>query len=442
MKRFYLISLTLLYFCGNTFSQTKNYTLEECIAYGLENQPSLKSKNIIYQRSQEEQKNAVSRLLPQVSANASFDYYWAIPVQVFPAEVLGGEKGTYVPLRIGTPYNAGAGIEMQWDILKASSWQEIRTAAIRQQLAQVEKQSEKSLIIRNIIKAYYTVMLQKKQLDFDKQNFLNYDTLRTIAQLRFEKGTIQQMDVNRVKSSFIAAQNEWQKSQIAYTNSVLQLKLWMGMSPDTEISIEDKQIEVSTVYTPVFSMNSHPEYNLYKQKQELYTSELRAQKTDRLPSLLVYSSYYKRAYRTSADFFSGSSQTWFGTGLIGLKLQIPVFNGWQLQRNVNVARFTLRQAQTEEEAFQLRASVAFAEQSNALLKNAESLKLMQENLALAHENQQIATYKFTKGVSTADILKNVQREALEAQKIYLKTLSDYYMSRVELSYLNGEYTQH
>src|SRR5688500_9379693 len=76
---------------------TGTLTLEQTIAYALENQPAVQQAKIDQQIADREIKAALADWFPQISANGNLQHYLKMPVTIFP-----DENGVLVPRTIGT----------------------------------------------------------------------------------------------------------------------------------------------------------------------------------------------------------------------------------------------------------------------------------------------------------------------------------------------------
>lgn len=439
---FYIVLLILCLLIPPASAQEKSFSLNQCIEYGLQHQTSITKHALNKALSEESYNKELSKLIPKVSLNSNLDHYWQIPVQVFPGEFFGKPEGTYVPLKVGTPYSAGISLDANIDLYNPATWQSIRTAAIRQQITHAENMSDKSILVEHIIKAYYAAVLQQNIAVFDSINLRNIDTLYTIAQKRFEDGVMEQLDLNGVKSILLEARQAARKSEGQYLNSLVQLKYWMG-KPLQEELLPDAGLEglthtiKSTPAITVFDYNQHPGYNILSNKLLFAENDLNRNKLLRIPTISVYASYSKRAYTKDVNVFKDSDQ-WFNTGLVGIKLRVPLL-GDQIRQQISLSRIEIRKAALEEKEFINEQQRNFAEQQHNLNTAYRNLELSGERLKLSLDNLEIAGYKFKKGLFSSTDLKNTAHEVIEAQQDYIHVVSDWFIANTEISYLTGKY---
>jgi hypothetical protein len=103
-----LLGLCLWAAAPVAFAQTTDstYTLEAALAYAARNNRDLRASGFDEQLAREQVKEVRSQGLPQVNATGQLQDNLIIPTNLLPAEVFGGEPGTFIPVRFGTRYNA------------------------------------------------------------------------------------------------------------------------------------------------------------------------------------------------------------------------------------------------------------------------------------------------------------------------------------------------
>src|SRR5688572_22801155 len=117
MKKVFLL-LTIA--CTWGYSQTTFKTLDECLAHSRQNNPALKINDLNHKVSQERIRAAWAALLPQVKAFDNFDNNLSLPVQLVPAQFLGGPEGEYAKVQFGTQYSISYGAEASLSLVNVS----------------------------------------------------------------------------------------------------------------------------------------------------------------------------------------------------------------------------------------------------------------------------------------------------------------------------------
>lgn len=128
---------------------------------------------------------------------------------------------------------------------------------------------------------------------------------------------------------------------------------------------------------------------------------------------------------------------WFSDRSLTATLSFPIFDGLRAKANVDLAQAQLRiadlQLQQEREAVALDVARARAE-----LQRARSVfDARQQNSAEAHEAFQLASLRFSRGLSTQLEVSDAQLALLTAQSGEARATYDLYLATAELARANG-----
>ena len=105
-KLFNLIAVTAV--SAFAFAQ-QSFTIDEAWQYAVENNVNVKKAKIDQTIAEQKVKETIGIGLPQVDAQGKYANYLNVPVQLLPAEIVGGPAGTYVPVQFGQKHSGNAG---------------------------------------------------------------------------------------------------------------------------------------------------------------------------------------------------------------------------------------------------------------------------------------------------------------------------------------------
>ena len=88
--------------------QSFSFSMEEAIRYGLEHNIEAAKAQKDIAISLKQKWEIIAQGLPQVSGNVDYQNYIKQPVTLLPAEITGGEPGTFVPVTFGTQQSMNA----------------------------------------------------------------------------------------------------------------------------------------------------------------------------------------------------------------------------------------------------------------------------------------------------------------------------------------------
>ncbi|MDR1201587.1 MAG: TolC family protein, partial [Tannerellaceae bacterium] len=217
----------------------QQWTLDSCLAYAMDNNKGLLSQTQNQLAATMAEKSAWAQLTPEVELAAGLDYYWQIPIQTFPAEIIGGEPGTFVAVPTGTPWMGNYGLQARMKLVDVEAWQNIKLSALRQQAAQSEFQSLKRLLSRNVSMAFYMVQQQQENLDIAGKRYRGYAEIHCLITQQFDKGLTDKISFNQSASLLKEQEENHGKAASILQNTLLDLKFWMGYPLDSELSVNN-----------------------------------------------------------------------------------------------------------------------------------------------------------------------------------------------------------
>ena len=272
MSRNKIVGLTVfLLFASNLSAQ--QWTLDSCLAYAMDNNKSLLSQSQNQIVKTIDKKTAWGQLAPEVELSSDLDYYWRIPIQALPAELIGGEAGTFAAIPTGTPWMGNYGIQAQTKLVDVKAWQDIKLSALQQQAAQNELFSVQKVLCRNVSIAFYIVQQKKNSLDIYHKRHKNYTEIHNLIGLQFDKGLIDKISLNQSTVLLREQEENCSKAEIELHNALLDLKFWIGYPLDSELLVAESSESVGnneSFLTPaLFNVTMLPDYEEQKAKVDI-----------------------------------------------------------------------------------------------------------------------------------------------------------------------------
>jgi outer membrane protein TolC len=381
-------------------------------------------------------KVARSSFVPQIKAVSNFDYNYALPVQLIPAEFLGGRPGEYKALQFGTKYNWTGGAEASFPLINAALWTDAKIASLTREAAKQNEANARFEIMKQVCKGYYLTSLSALSLDISEQNFKIADSLKQISGYKFNNGLLEPLEYNRIISSWLRAKNEMERNRVVLINNNNSLKYTLGLSQTDTLILTEVLKEIPSTS----QLNSSPEsYPSVKEKQLLVSSSLwsmRREKYKRLPELSLAGRYLIQAQRNQLDFFHKGTP-WYRIGVVGLRFEMPLFTGFARSSNIHKLQYRYENQKKELEKETERVQMEDKELLSNYYNYSLSVNNLRESFRLAEQNIKISFFKYNQGVFSLDQYLNVLNESLNTQGQYLNSLSDLYITRTILDLKNN-----
>ncbi|EOG6916499.1 TolC family protein [Flavobacterium psychrophilum] len=237
--KYSFLIITTLFYCGVSFGQPKKWTLEECVAYAIEHNISIKQAALDKELSDISKKDALGKFFPSVNAQSS--HSWNIGLN---------QNITTGLLENQTTQFTSAGVNISIDIYKGLQNQNLlrkaNLSSIASQYQLTKMQEDVSL---NIVNGYLQILFNKENLKV-QQLQLAYDNKQLERSKELvEAGVTPRGDLLDVKATvatdnqrFIAAENALFLSKLSLAQ-LLQIDDFENFDiTDAEIPIQENTI--------------------------------------------------------------------------------------------------------------------------------------------------------------------------------------------------------
>ncbi|KAA9333625.1 TolC family protein [Adhaeribacter soli] len=440
MKRYWLALLLLLLVNAQVMAQHVFPSLESCIRFAFQHRPDLQNERLNETLAQQQKKLTTAPLLPQVKAFSTFDDYLSLPIQLIPAEFLGGPAGEFRPIQFGTQYGLVYGFEANLPLISLQNWQNRKVAETEVQVARYRKYSNFQAAAEQIAQAYYMVLLTREATAIALENMQVNDTLLLTANQKFENGILEPLEYNRLKALQLESKQTWHDNQTAYQRNQYQLKTLLGLPADaplelTEMLSDMQQNFVSLTTTPEESN----QYLAMQWRLRVAEREWQKQKARWAPEVWGYGNYSRQRLSNEVNVFN-SDLPWLKTALIGLRLDWPLFTGFNRSISIRQAKLNKQIAENNLVQQALKTKQEYAELLLDYSNAQNSLQAYREHYALYQDNYALALYKYRQDVYSTDQLLQVFAEKLRSQNRYIYAVGNYYISR-SLIQLKNEFAK-
>ena len=149
-----------------------------------------------------------------------------------------------------------------------------------------------------------------------------------------------------------------------------------------------------------------------------------------LPSLSLSGGYTYTAQRNQFNFFS-KNQPWFPSAYIGLQLNVPIFNGFRRQAQVQQARLERQQTLISIDSAQLSIDREVAQAKLDYTTAMASLDYQKANVQLATEVYEQTKKKYEIGTGSQTEINASQSDLQQAQTNYVAALYDAITARID-----------
>ncbi len=442
MKQFKPVLFSLLFLTSafNLKAQTKGeefkFSLQQCIDYALGHQSAYLNAQIDEEFSKRKVQEILGLSLPQISASGGLNDYIEIPTSLLPGEVFGAPAGTYIPVKFGTQYSANGGLEVGQLVADGQYFVAIQATKALKELSSKSTERTKIETITTVTKAYYNALIANKRIELLNSNVDRIAKLASDSKVMFDNGFIEQLDLDRINITYNNLKTEQDKISKLVSLSKYLLMYQMGMDVNSKLTLSDtlKPMNFESVLSASFNPQDRIEMQLLNNAATLYQLDIRRNKVAYFPSVYAFGSYSYQAQSNKFDLFS-SNQKWYPTGIIGLKLSVPIFDGLQKARKIQQGKLNLDKNANDQLNLSNGLTLQYMNAKTQLQNATQSLQSQEDNMQLAEKVYNATKSKYEQGVGSNTDLLNAQSALKESQTNYLSALYDAMIAQTD--YLNA-----
>ena len=439
MKKYLILIFTyLLSSQGAIFSQQKTWSLEECVKYAIENNIQIKQQAI----QTAVQKNSLDlskfQLLPSLNGQASHSYSFGRALDqntyTFFNQTL---QSDYFYLGGSVPVFNGL---QNYNSIQKNKYQVL---ASEQDLKNISDN-----VALNVALVYLQVLLNK-ELAAANENQLNI-TLQQIEKTRklvdagsVAKGNLLQIEAQAAQEelSLITMKNQLETSILTLTQ-LLELKTPAGF----EVVVPEINVDANTIVTgdidEIYAIAEKNRPDIKSSELNLTASQyaLKIAKGGRSPQLsLNYSLNSRYTYLSNVpgiESFNTQLKNNKNSG-VGLSLNIPILNGWQVNKNISNSKLNVETSQYTLDGTkkQLYKSIqqAYTDAVAALKKYNVSIKA----IASTEESFRYTEQKFNVGMVTPVDYNAAKTQLLKSQSDMAQAKYEFIFKTKVLDFYKG-----
>jgi len=412
--------------------------LKQALEYALENNVDAKNARLELLIAETTVKEELSKGLPQLNGSFNLNYNPEVPILFVPNEPPFGDPtidSDVIPLRFGVSYQSGLGVTVSQMIFDGSFFVGLRASKTLRELTEFDRIKTENDVLLSVKKAYFGVLVNKEQINLAQANLSRIDSLLLETKALNEAGFTEKIDVSRIQVQRNNTYTQVERSRTAYEISKQLLKIQMGLPREYDVLITETLAELNPEeqLTQLLTMEGMPrvEVNQLEKNLELVGLDLRNNTVQYMPKI-TFNANYQRSGAGNTLSTVYDSRNWFSSSLIGLNMQIPIFDGFL--KSAKIQRNRIQQDQLENQRLFLDDNISLEiYQARTNLKNdLNILQVQKENMALAQEVYDISKIKYNEGVGSNLEVVEADAALKESEINYLTALYDGLIAKVDL----------
>ncbi len=414
--------------------------LKTAMKFTLEHHASVQKAKLEIAKGNELVRESLSSGLPQISANANLVDNLVLRTNFLPAEFVGGPPGTFAKVQFGTTWNASAGAQIDQMLFNKAWLLGVRATRELTDFYNLVLQQTKDKVVSEVAKLYYQIQLSRTQRGILDANVSQINGLLSVTQKQYENGFGKKIDVDRLLVQQSNLQTQIINLDLQIQQAEQALKFSMNMPLETAIVLTDTISE--QMFDDVNRAIAQPSYTLkpdlliLKKQEELYNLDVLRWKAGYFPTLAFYGAYsYEWQGNKLGDMSNGNYWTDFSQ--IGLRLNIPIFDGFLKKSKIQTAQLNLQQTGSDYNLAKLGLQLNHEAALTSLRVNQNTLRSVIETRKVAEDVYRVAQSRYKEGLAPITELLDAETSLRQTQANYITTLAQAKLAEIDILSANG-----
>ena len=445
------------------YSDTLKLSLQQCIDIALSESPTIKVADLEIVRSDYSKKETLAQLLPTVSFGGSYNRMLAKQVMYMNLDDMGGfggmgggdseggddssaaaaaseKKGGDDGIKMGLDNSYQLGFNAAVPLIAPQLWQSLKLSD--SQIAQTVEQARSSRLnlVNSVKSAYYALLLAKDSYKTVQQSYDMAKFTHDTYVKQQSVGAASEYDVLRTSVAMKNIEPELTQAEISISRAKLQLQILMGMTPgnyniDALGQLADYE---KTMYADVLALGDDYSANSQLVMNELQTKtleqSLKVQKMAWYPTLSLSANYN---WTSSSNGNMLRNFRWNPYSVLGLTLNVPLFEGGARYTRIKNAEVAVTQAQLQREDLENSVAMQVDLAKENLLLNVKQIASCSESVGEADRAYDIMKRSFDIGAASYLDMRDSELALTRSRLAYYQAIYNYLIAGSELELLLG-----
>lgn len=468
-KAFYTILFVVMLHPTKSFAQ-RFWSLEECVQSALQNNINLKQRTLTVQSSNADLKQSKLAMLPSINGQAT--NIWNIGFAINPV--------TNTSTRDATFRNNSFGLNASMNLF--NGLQQTNTVRLQEsnlKAAQFDEQTTKNNIALQVCNAFMQVLMNEEITQSRKLQTEATKSQLTRQEKMYELGGVNKTRVLQLRAQLANEELQTVTAEAQLIQSYLTLWQSMNIIPDTMNKVKKPEIDVTNIEREVRTVKdvyevyvtSSPEFKAVQQRErsaEISKYVALGARSPRLSFNAGLNSFYTTQNQrgvgtptsvqipigvdingnpvyTVTQRYTSSEVVPFNTQVdqnfgrnYGLTLSVPIFNGWQVNTNIQKSKINRLSAELNKE--QLKQDV-MRNVSQAYVDFNSSWKRYEASVLsydASKESYLLAEQQYNLGALSINEYLSTKNTFLQAETTFLQAKYEFMFRRKVLDFYLGK----
>jgi outer membrane protein len=430
------------------------FSVQQAVEYAKQNNVQVKNALLGIALQQQQNREITASAYPRINGSLGTTYNPNVATQVIPNfispatyDVLvneGVKNGSgnpivmpsnfdFIAAQFGTKWSANAGVDLSQILFDGQVFVGLQARATSIEWVKKSAEVTEEMIKANVNKVYYQLVAGKTQIELVDANIERLEKLSHDTKEIYKNGFAEKLDVDKIDVQLANLRTEKLKVLSGINNGYIGLKVLIGMPVADSLVLTDTlsidKITEGVLDNAVYNYKDRKEYQYAELGKKLNEYNIKRYKLSQIPTLTLSGSYYKNAQRDKFNFFNKGD--WFTISSIGVRMSIPIFNGFLTRSKIEQAKIQLKQTENQLEGLKLDIDNQVQTARNNLSTAVATLDYQKKNMQLAESVYNQTKKKYEVGTGSNLEITSAQTDLKLAQTNYITAIYDAIIARID-----------
>jgi outer membrane protein TolC len=397
-------------------------TLQQAQEYALQHNKTIENASIDLLKAQAAKWQAISSMLPQVSASVDYSNYFGYKMDL----------GTF---SISMPPYASMGLTTAVGFSGAQVVS-LQVADISRRMADISKKKTDQDICNQVRTLYYSALVTEESVKLLEKNLESLDKLYQMSLKSVEVGVAEQTSADQILVQADAMRNTISSTRRSLEMVYNSMRLLLNIEPETEITLLqdlDNLVNAETAAELAgeeFDIEKNYDFRLLRESTNLARKQIALTGWSNGPTLRVYHQHNAKHY-----FSDEARMDMTPPNMLGAQLSIPLFTSGKTYASIKDARLAYRKQLNTLETTELSLRVQHRQLVYNLKSALERCQTQRKSVEVAQRVFDNIASKYSHGVASAMEVTNSGTSLISAQSSYVQALMEMVNAQIALEQL-------
>ena len=437
MRKTLISLLLILPWLASAQDTIPSFSLNQAITYALEHNYSAINAERDIIDAQKQKWETIATGLPQISGAVSYQNQLKQPVSQIPSEFFGGEPGTFTEVVFGQAQSMSASATLRQQIFDGSYIVGVQATKTFLEYSQNSKEKTELDVRKSVVEAYGNVLLAQESVFISERNKATLEENLYETKRIYENGLGDEESVDQLQITLSTVDNQLKNARRMEKITLQMLNLVLGLPIESPTVLSENlddltqsKIDLGLIDSE-FSIEDNVDYKMAANLNQQRALELKLAKSYALPTLNAFVNYGGNSFSDNFNFLN-SGQKWFGSSILGVDLNIPIFSSLGRSASTQRAKIALEKAKTQFTEAQAQIRLQLESAKSDYILAIEQYGSSKDNLELAERIEKKNQIKYSEGLATSFELRQAQTQLYTSQQEYLQSMVDVINKKTEL----------